>query len=86
MTVRTIKKPWKFATPKNDGECCAKCGKQVNEQTCWWICVTDGGASLVHHDDTEEAEPSAGFLGCFAIGPDCATKIHKDFRWQGVDE
>ena len=47
---------------------CAVCGKVVNERTCSWVHVADGGASIVTED---EPISEAGDMSFFPVGRDC---------------
>ena len=64
-------------------EACACCGHKItNQATAHAVIVSDGGSTLIHKDDEgqEIRSQNAGFMGSFAVGPECARKIPKDYR------
>lgn len=63
-------------------EPCATCGRGVKDGSGWLVTVTDGGAQLVHPDDTADAQAAdpAGFMGEWLLGPECGKRVPHDYR------
>lgn len=61
-------------TNQSDGLHCAICGQKVKEPVQHWAVVTDGGARWGNKIDVEQGSQNHGFMGMFAIGPNCHKK------------
>jgi hypothetical protein len=61
-----------------DFEQCTACGRKMGAKS-WGVVVSDGGSSIVHPDSTLLEMQTAGYMGWWPIGTECAKVIPRDF-------
>lgn len=70
-----------FAEPKsNVGEhddSCVQCGRKVGKNG-YWVEIVNGGEIRAQDDTTYVKENDAGYMGCWAVGSECAKQFEKN--------
>ena len=74
----------KDAIDGSDDKHCCLCGKKVNPARMWAVHIVDGGASVVHPDDSHMIpENDAGDMYCHMIGTECRKCFGEfAFKWE----
>ena len=62
-----------FAEPKDNvgrnDDACVQCGRKVGKNG-WWVEIINGGE--IRLQDGTEAVYDGGYMGCWAVGSECA--------------
>jgi len=60
---------------------CIHCGRDTSKQgNSQGVCVSGGGAYILHPDDYERFDHDGGEMGWFPVGSECIKQIPAQFR------
>ena len=71
---------WPKEQEYDKGEPCCMCGKTTKFATKYAVCIGGGARTIIHGEDTTLAEEvDNGFMGYYAVGPECRKKLPKEY-------
>lgn len=78
----------RFMMSSDETNCCIICGRDTSNQKNYYYTLGDGCPLMASHvEDAHIVEDSAGFMGQYPIGSECAKKIiaagYKDYVHKG---